>query len=67
MPITANFDVILRYATFEHFFFIFINKEKKKRCYTKKLAKKIRNDNFTISNGEKHNIAIAILGKRSIP
>ena len=37
--------------------------KKKQRTDTKKDTKKIKNDNFTRSNKEKSNIAIAILEK----
>ena len=37
--------------------------KKKQRTDTKKDAKRIKNDNFTRSNREKSNIAIAILEK----
>ena len=37
--------------------------KKKQRTYTKKDAKRIKSDNFTRSNREKSNIAIAILEK----
>ena len=40
--------------------------KKKQRTYTKKDAKRIKSDNFTKSNREKSNIAIAILEKLMI-
>ena len=40
------------------------NKAKKQRTITKNEAKKIKNDNFTKSNRERSNIAIAMLENR---
>ena len=40
--------------------------KKKQRTDTKKVAKRIKSDNFTRSNREKFNIAMVILEKRMI-
>jgi hypothetical protein len=40
--------------------------KKKQKKYTKNEAKKIKSNNFTMSNREKSNITIAIMEKRAI-